>query len=99
MKSTITKENIIRELSESTSLPLRDCRIIYDNLIDIIKTHLLNGDNVFLYNFLKIEIYKRKAMKIPDSRNKKKLKKISPSKALRVRLSRTFKKKFRDFYS
>ena len=47
----MTKIEIVREISSKTGLPTKDVMVIVENLMDTIKTSMINGDEVFLRGF------------------------------------------------
>lgn len=95
-KSLIKKEDIVRKLSAKSSLPLRDCRDIYDMFIDILKEELLQENSILIQGLMKLEIIKKKSTIVPSPGSKELFNKIPSRYIIKPKISTIFRKTFRD---
>ena len=86
--STIGKKQIIDELAKQTNYSKKDCDLLLKTIIDIIKNHLINHDNVDLNLFGKFEIIDSKARIGYNPKNNEKIF-IEASKKLKFKPSKS----------
>ena len=90
---TITKRDLVMELSDELGMTQRDVFNILQGFIDQVTTHLSNGDEVVLRNFGTFQVMETKAKVGRNPRHPEKEVTIPPRAVVKFRPGKEMKEK------
>ena len=89
-KTTITKTDLIKAMSEKTKLTQKDVGLVLDAFMESVKESVSKGESVSLVSFGTFEVVDRAARKAVDFRTKEVIN-IPASKAVRFKVGKGLK--------
>ncbi len=86
----INKKTLVKEVAQELDLTQTETEVVVNTIIDKIREHLVNGDNVELYGFGKFEVVTRAARTAVNPATKETIQ-LSEAKRVKFKVSKPLK--------
>lgn len=91
----ITKKDLIKILSARTLYTQKECKVLVDNIFEIMEEKLLNGNDISIVGFGKFEIKKQKPRPVRNPKTGSPMM-LSEHRVVKFRPSRSLKSKIKE---